>query len=114
MAIRPTGIVAGGVEVWHDEANHGGTVAWADVDFAKGPGGSDERRAVYLPCPVPGCGSVSWHPVTGGVDRPAVRELFARYYLRRATALGLAEVTTIAEAREYVKARSREIDGRDD
>lgn len=114
MAVRPTGIVAGGVEVWHAERQHGGTVAWADVDFAKAPDGGDVRGAIYLPCPVPGCDSASWHPITGGADRTAVRELFARYFLRRAPALGLTEVTTIAEAREYVKARSRELDGRDD
>lgn len=114
MAVRPVGIVAGGVEVVHDEFGHGGTVPWAEVDFAKRSDGSDQRGAIYLPCPVPGCDAASWHPVTGGADRPAVRELFARYFLRRASALGLAEVTTIAEAREYVKARSKEIDGRDD
>jgi hypothetical protein len=113
MAVRPVGISAGGVDVYHDEAQHGGTAAWADIDFAKGAGGADDRRIVYLPCPVPGCGSASWHPVTGGVDRVAVRELFARYFLRRSDALGLG-LTTIAEARAYVKARSQEIDGRDD
>lgn len=113
MAVRPTGIAAGGVDVWHDEQQHGGTVAWADVDFAKRQDGGDNRAWVMLPCPVPGCGSASWHPVTGGVDRPAVRELFARYFLRRAGALGL-NITTIAEARDYVRARSKELDGRDD
>jgi hypothetical protein len=113
MAVRPMGIAAGGVEVWHDEFQHGGTVAWADVDFGKRGDGVADQRAIYLPCPVPGCDSASWHPVTGGVDRPAVRELFARYFLRRAQALGL-NITTIAEARDYVRARSQEIDGRDD
>lgn len=113
MAIQPVSTATGGVEVYHAERGHGGTVAWADVDFAKAPDGSADRRVVCLPCPVPGCNSASWHPITGGVDRPAVRELFARYILRRAAALGL-NLTTIAEARDYVRQRSRELDGRDD
>lgn len=113
MAVKPTGIAAGGVEVWHDEFGHGGTVVWADMDFGKQRDGSDDRRWVMLPCPVAGCGSVSWHPITGGVDRAGVRELFARYLLRRSAALELP-ITTIAEARAYVRERARELgDDRD-
>ena len=112
MAIRPTGIVAGGVEVIHDERGHGGTVAWADVAFAQRPDGTPHRAFVVLPCPEPGCDSASIHPVSGGCDRAGVRELFARYLLRRAAALGL-EIATIAEAREYVRQLAIELDGRD-
>lgn len=112
MAVRPTGIVAGGVEVWHDERNHGGTVPWADVDFPKRQDGAAAQHFVVLPCPVAGCGSASLHPVSGGVDRDGVRELFARYYMRRAAALGL-DADTIAKARELVRQRARELDGRE-
>lgn len=112
MAVRPTGIVAGGVEVWHDEKAHGGTVPWADVDFARRPDGTGHQSFVVLPCPVAGCDSQSVHPVSGGVDRDGVRELFARYYMRRAAALGL-DADTLAKARELVRQRARELDGRE-
>jgi hypothetical protein len=112
MAVKPTGIVAGGVEVWHEERDHGGTVAWADVDFGRRQDGTAHQSYVVLPCPVAGCGSASLHPVSGGVDRDNVRELFARYYMRRAAALGL-DADTVTKARELVRQRAIELDGRD-
>jgi len=111
MAIRPTGISAAGVEVWHDERQHGGTVAWADVDFARRPDGTAHQSFVSLPCPVAGCDSASVHPVSGGADGPNVRELFACYYLRRAAELGL-DAATLAKARALVAARADELEGR--
>lgn len=110
MAVKPVGIVAGGVDVWHAEMNHGGTVAWADVDFMKRPDGTGHQSFVVLPCPVAGCDSQSVHPVSGGADRDNVRELFARYYMRRAAALGL-DADTLAKARELVRQRAIELDG---
>lgn len=112
MAIRPVGIGAGGVEVYHDERGHGGTVAWADVDFMRQRDGTTHQSFLTLPCPVPGCDSVSIHPVSGGADREGVRELFARYYMRRAAALGL-DAATIEKARELVRQRAIELDGRE-
>jgi hypothetical protein len=106
MGIRPTGYSAQGVEVWHDERGHGGTVPWAEVDYLKRPDGTGHQSYVVLPCPVAGCGSVSTHPVSGGADRDGVRELFAQHYRRRGGG-------TIEEARELVRQRAKELDGRE-
>jgi hypothetical protein len=108
MAVRPTGTDATGVQVVHDEAGHGGTIPWAEVDFLRGPQGAHQSFLV-LDCPVAGCDSQSVHPVSGGADRGGVQEVFARHYLRRAQALGLP-VTTLAEARALVRQRARELD----
>jgi hypothetical protein len=109
MSVRPIGIVAGGIEVVHDEKGHGGTVPWSDVDFMKRPDGTGHQSFVVLPCPVAGCDSQSVHPVSGGAAKDGVQEVFARHYLRRAQALGLP-VTTLAEARALVRQRARELD----
>jgi hypothetical protein len=109
MAVRPVGIVAGGVDVWHDERQHGGTVPWADVDFAKRPDGTGNQAFIVLPCPVAGCDSQSVHPVSGGASRDGVQEVFARYYMRRAAALGL-DAGDITKARALVRQRARELD----
>lgn len=112
MAIRPVGIDATGVQVVHDErGGHGGTVPWADIDFAQRPDGTRAQHFVVLPCPVAGCDSYSVHPVSGGADRDNVRELFARYYMRRAAALGL-DAATLAAARALVAKRADELEGR--
>lgn len=112
MAIVPVNITAAGVEVWHSERNHGGTVPWSDVDFGRRADGTAHQSFVVLPCPVAGCDSQSVHPVSGGVDRDGVRELFARYYMRRAAALGL-DADTLAKARELVRQRALDLDGRE-
>jgi len=108
MAVTPTGTDATGVQVWHDERQHGGTIPWAEVDFLRGPQGAHQSFLV-LACPVAGCDSQSVHPVSGGAARDGVQEVFARHYLRRAQALGLP-VSTIAEARALVRQRARELD----
>lgn len=111
MAITPVGISATGVDVWHSERQHGGTVPWADIDFPKRLDGTPHQYFLILPCPVAGCDSASVHPVSGGVDRPAVQELMARFYMRRAAALGLDAATLVA-ARALVAKRADELEGR--
>lgn len=110
MAITPVSISATGVDVWHSERQHGGTIAWADVNLARRPDGTEHLMFIVLACPVAGCDSVSVHPVSGGADRTSVREMFARYVLRRATALGL-DVPNLAAARDWVRQRAIELDG---
>lgn len=111
MAVMPVGADATGVQVYHAEMGHGGTIPWADVGFARGPTGAPSQHFVTLPCPVAGCGSVSVHPVSGGADRDAVQELFAQVYQRAAAALGLP-AATIEEARALVKQRAAELERR--
>lgn len=117
MAIVPTGYSASGLDVWHNEKNHGGALPWSDVDFGRQRDGTAHQSYLVVPCPA--CGkdatgewvSYSLHPVSGGCDGPTIRELFARYYLRRAAALGL-KAATLAEARELVRQRAEELEGR--
>lgn len=111
MAIIPVAITAGGVDVLHTERGHGGTVPWADIDFPKLRDGTPHQHLILLPCPVAGCDSASLHPVSGGAAPPEVRELFARYYMRRAAALGL-DADTPAKARALVARRADELEGR--
>lgn len=81
MSVRPVDYSAEGIAVWHDDQQHGGTVPWDDVHFAKQMDGSPDERFILLPCPYPGCGAVSTHPVSGGADPDAVPLLFVRKYL---------------------------------
>lgn len=81
MAVRPLSANQDGtVEVWHDEAGHGGTVTPDNINFGRNIDGTVTIDVIELPCPVPGCGAVSWHPVTGGCDPPNVQLLFASAY----------------------------------
>lgn len=79
MAIRPIEFNAdGSVQVWHDEANHGGVLKSEEIVFAKALDGGEDLRFLVMPCPVPGCGSESFHPVGGGCDPERVQMLFVK------------------------------------
>lgn len=52
MAIVPVAITAEGVEVYHQEQDHGGVVPWSDVRFGERPGSrAYDRAVILLPCP---------------------------------------------------------------
>jgi hypothetical protein len=77
MAVRPINVLTNGdVEVWHDEANHGGVVDDKDCSFVVSEDGSIDWRYFILPCPL--CDSVSIHPVGGGCDPKNVQKLFIK------------------------------------
>jgi len=79
MAVRPIRFnTDGSIDIWHDEANHGGTIQLADAQFAQRIDGSEDLRFLHIDCPVAGCGSHSVHPAGGGCDPEMVQRLFAR------------------------------------
>lgn len=112
MAIRPVAFLPGGdIRCWHDEGDHGGVVAEADVRFASRPTGPD-ARFIEITCPVAGCGAVSVHPVGGGVDPSRIQRLFLRLVLRRAAALGLpAGQRSFAAVKARVRLMIEAMDG---
>lgn len=82
MAVRPVIIRSSGtVEVYHDEANHGGTVRLGDLRPGRLIDGTPDYRFTQLACPVPGCATVSMHPASGGCDPEQVQVLFAHLIL---------------------------------
>lgn len=121
MAVRPMKVNPdGGVDVWHDEREHGGTIPVNQLSFGPGVGGGVDWRYIQVPCPVEGCGSVSLHPIAGGVDAPRVQFLFARVLKRLGTIppgvvtrLGLpsGDVSTWPKARDAVEFLTERMDG---
>ena len=91
MSVKPTAFTrtptSVDITVWHDEAGHGGTVAFADLTFSRNPDASVNPRFLNIPCPV--CGAVSTHPIAGGATPKQIQFLFALIYRRRAVALGI-------------------------
>lgn len=84
MSIRPVSFSAdGSISVWHDEAGHGGNIAFSDVRFGRSIDGTVNLRFIELSCPFPGCGSGSIHPIGGGAAPAMVQKLFLRVLLRR-------------------------------
>jgi hypothetical protein len=72
MSVRPTNFDDPAAwEYVHDDARpepHGGTLDPATVVYATNPDGSPNQDALIVPCPFPGCGSVSTWPPGGGAD----------------------------------------------
>lgn len=98
MSIRPVNFPSSGdLIVWHDEFNHGGTIAAADIKFAKDRAGADLDTFIVLNCPVPGCGSQSIHPIGGGADPERVQAMFALKY-RTAKAMTWDQAVAAVEA----------------
>lgn len=82
MAVRPIAIHPDGtVDIWHDEASHGGTVRLTDLRPGLQGNGQKDFRFTQLACPVPDCGAVSVHPASGGCDPDEVQRLFAHLIL---------------------------------
>lgn len=113
----------GGIYVWHDDKEHGGTVPVNQLSFAPGPSGvGTDWRFIQVPCPYPGCGAVSTHPISGGADAPRVQYMFAKVLKRIGTIppnivakLGLAsgDVTTWEQALDIVELLTTRMDGKD-
>lgn len=81
MSIRPTRFNAdGSIDVWHDEASHGGVILAKHIQFGSQFDGTPNVHSIGLRCPVSGCGSMSVHPVGGGADPEMVQRLFVRQY----------------------------------
>jgi hypothetical protein len=115
MAIRTVAFdPSGGITVNHDEAGHGGAVAFADLVFARNPDGTVNPDFLVVPCPVAGCGALSVHPVGGGAAPAMVQKLFLRVVSRRAAALGIPlGQRTFAAIKARVKARVLATDSAD-
>lgn len=117
--IAPTTFHANGdLDVWHDEFQHGGTLAIDDIQFAKRANGTTDYDQLELHCPA-GCGSVSWHPISGGGAPDRVQELFMRKLRRCADPVpGLPNRSgnprarrPFADIKAYVKGRAEGLDG---
>ncbi len=79
MAVRPLRINPNGtVEVYHDELNHGGTVALSDLAHATDREGNVDPAFLVLPCPA--CATVTIHPASGGAAPHEVQRLFAHKF----------------------------------
>jgi hypothetical protein len=73
----------------HDDAPpelggpHGGMLDPAIVVYATDPHtGQVDYDLIVTPCPFSGCGSASWHPVSGGADPLHVQQLSVRLAMR--------------------------------
>lgn len=72
----------GTVAVWHDEANHGGTVTLADFRPRRdAPDLPADSRYTIIACPEPGCDAASLYPASGGSDPEMVQRLFVHLIL---------------------------------
>lgn len=108
MAVRPLRVNPDGtIAVWHDEAEHGGTVRLTDLRLVRQPNGQPNFRFTQLACPVAGCGAISVHPASGGCDPDAVQRLFAHLIL----ANPLLPARTWQAAKDLLKQLVEELDG---
>ncbi len=111
MSVRPIAFdPTGGMTVQHDELNHTGAVAFADVRFGRTLAATVDTDTIELTCPV--CGGVSVHPVGGGADPSRIQLLFLRTVMRRAAVLGIpAGQRSFAAIKARIKARAEAQDG---
>ncbi len=49
-------------QIAHDEGGHQGEADPNTLGYSKSPDGSENRDTVVIPCPVAGCGAVSFWP----------------------------------------------------
>jgi hypothetical protein len=108
----------GSVDVVHGDApggSHGGTVSAGALSlgaFSTLTGGGQTHNAIGLPCPVAGCGAVSFHPIGGGAEPAAVQELFVRVVARVGCPCGqLTAGKPIAIVQAHVKLQTERMDG---
>lgn len=109
MTVHPRAIhPEGTVEVWHDEANHGGTVGLTDLRPRRdAPDRPADYRFTLLTCPVAGCGAISVHPASGGCDPDEVQRLFAYLILANPQ----LPARTWQAAKDLLKQLVEELDG---
>jgi len=122
MSVRPIAFYAdGSVDLWHDERQHGGTIQ-IDTGTRLLPNpltGETLIDGLEVSCPVPGCGSVSTWPISGGANAAMGQEIFIRKLRRYSGPLpGLPDRPATAEGRRpfatvaaLVKARAEALDG---
>lgn len=113
MSIYPVAFSAdGGITVFHSEAEHGGDIAFADINFGRKPDDSIDITTLVLHCPFPGCGSASFHPIGGGAAPGMVQKLFVRVIRRRAAILGIpVGQRSLPAILNFVKNRAEAMDG---
>lgn len=121
MAIHPTRFNGDGtINVRHDEENHEGVITISDVQFGKLASGATDPRFIVLACPVLGCDSYSYHPVSGGSHPVAIQRLAARRFKLLGTIpaaiknrLGLDDddVTSWTKAKRLVAFITKKMDG---
>jgi hypothetical protein len=96
----------------HDDApggGHGGTLDPATVSYGTNMDGTPNQDVLLVPCPEPGCGSVSYWPPGGGADALMGQSM----HVLKAMEPGLGRSTplTAQEAAAQVKARVVATDG---
>jgi len=107
--IRPIAVNSdGSVVIVFDELGHTGTVTPASISFSV-PDGTPDYRTLVLTCP-DGCGSASYHPITGdGLCRALIQEAFVRQVRLKGCPCGVATIgrpfaVVIAHIRSHVQA----------
>src|SRR4051794_1815053 len=100
MAVKPVGFhLDGTVDLWHDERQHGGSVALADIPLGLDVTGAPDLGTAVLTCPVPGCVWSSWHPPGGGADPEGVQPLHALKLMQAVPGRTWAQARTILRVR---------------
>lgn len=97
----------------HDDAHggsHGGTLDPATVTYATNMDGTPNEMTVIVPCPHPGCGSVSSWPPGGGADALYGQMLHVQVAMRP-NPLTREVPLSATEAAAQVKARVVATDG---
>lgn len=81
MAVRPIQLNTDGtLEVYHDDAEHGGQVALDAAQFNSTLGERINYAYLSLCCPI--CHATSVHPISGGCDPVNVQRLFLEKFRR--------------------------------
>lgn len=113
MAIIPIGIDARAriVNVLHEEVGHTGSIPFEAVDFRRNPDGTRDYSFATLRCPVAGCDAATTHPIGGGGWPEIVQRLFVAAALAASPTELPNPPTSLAEARQRVKALVDRQDG---
>jgi hypothetical protein len=92
--------------------SHGGTLDPATVTYGTNMDGTDNEMVIHVPCPFPGCGSVSSWPPGGGADALYGQMLHVQLAMRPPEgAAGRAASKTVQDAAAEVKERVIATDG---
>jgi hypothetical protein len=98
----------------HDDApggSHGGTLDPATVTYGTNPDDTPNEMTVIVPCPHPGCGSVSYWPPGGGADALYGQMLHVQMAMRPPDGAASRGTKTAQDAAAEVKERVIATDG---
>lgn len=102
----------GSIVIAFDELGHTGTILPGAITFARNTDGTFDPHVIVLTCP-DGCGSQSYHPITGdGTIRPAVQEMFVRQTRLKGCPCGVAMIgRPMAVVIAHMRSHTQEIRG---